>query len=170
MAISDQEFRKIAEAVAVLAGWRGDSSRAALLRGELSLLQNYISRLNTDAEQLDKKIGLVNTEVTEAKDDLELLSSGLSDVQSGLTGAQGILIQLQNDLDAAQEQIDAIAEGSSTAQQDINQLKAQASAVSTPAPSQADVTAPPTAADFNQAMTDMRAIASALTALKTAIS
>lgn len=170
MTIGDQEFRKISEAVAVLAGWRGDKSRSALLRGELSKLELFISRLNADAEQLDKKIGLVNTEVTEAKDDLELLSSGLSDVQSGLTGAQGILIQLQNDLDAAQEQIDAIAEGSSSAQQDIDNLKLAASGVSTPTPSQPDVTAAPTAAEFNQAMADIRAVASALTALKTAIS
>lgn len=170
MAISDQEFRKIAEAVAVLAGWRGDSSRAALLRGELSVLQAYISRLNADAEQLDKKIGLVNTEVTDAKEDLEALTTGLQSVQTGLTGAQGLLATLQTQLNAAQQQIDAIAEGSSTAQQDIDQLKAQASAVSTPTPSQGDVATAPTAAEFNQAMADMRAIASALTALKSAIS
>lgn len=170
MAISDPEFRKIAEAVAVLAGWRGDKARSALLRGELATLQAFISRLNKDAEQLDKKIGAVNTEVTDAKADLELLSSGLSDVQSGLTGAQGILTQLQNDLEAAQEQIDAIAEGSSTAQQDIDNLKQAASAVTTPTPTQDDVTAAPTAAEFNQAMADMRAIASALAALKSAVS
>lgn len=170
MAISDQEFRKISEAVAVLAGWRGDKARAALLRGELATLQAFISRLNNDADQLDKKIGLVNTEVTEAKDDLELLSTGLSSVQSGLTGAQGILAQLQDDLEAAQEQIDAIAEGSSSAQQDIDNLKLAAGAVSMPTPLQGDVLAAPTAAEFNQVIADMGAIASALAALKSAIS
>lgn len=148
MAVNMQELQKVIELVYVLAGQRGNPNKAALLRGELTNLQEFITKLTTGAKRLEQDLNSLNGEMTQAKQDiseqsdqLAELSQGLMIVQQGLQSAQLALNTLNQDLVNAQANIDNIAEGSSTATQDLAALKTNAGAVVTPDPATADLAA-----------------------------
>ena len=168
--VNEQEFKKIAEAVAVLAGWRGNKSKMAMVRSDLGGLEEYIAKLSKDAGKIEKSLGTVNEGLQQTQSDLSTLQDGLSAVQTGLSAANGVLADLENQIAAAQDQIDAIAEGSSTAQQDIDNLKLAVAGVSVPGATGSTVTAPPTDAEFNALVNLVNSIATSLAALKTAAS
>lgn len=176
MATNAQELQKVVEAVHVLMGWRGDKNKSALLRGELANLQEFIAKLTKGAKVLESQLNVINDDVVQAKQDiseqqtqLAQLSQGLMIVQQGLASAQLAVNQLNQDLTTAQANIDNIAEGSSTATQDLAALKQHTGDVDTPSPTQGAVTAPPDAAQFNQALLDIAAVMQAVTAIKNAV-
>lgn len=148
MAINAQELQKVIELVYVLAGQRGDKKKSALLRGELSNLQEFIATLTKGAKTLESQLNVINGDVVQAKQDITAqqaqlgeLSQGLMIVQQGLASAQLTLNQLNQDLTTAQAHIDSIAEGSSTATQDLATLKQSAGAVGIPDPATANLAA-----------------------------
>lgn len=176
MAINDQELKKVVEAVAILMGWRGNGDKAALLRGELANLQEFIAKLTKGAKTLENQLNVINGDVVQAKQDiseqkdqLEQLQQGLATVQQGLASAENALEELNSNLATAQEKIDNIAEGSSTATQDLAKLKQQTGTVAPPSPTQGQVSAPPDATQFNQALVDIAAAMTAISQLKNAI-
>lgn len=188
-----QEWQILKEKVEILAGERGDPNLAAIRVRVLGQLQELISKLRISATDLQNDINTldqslqstqsqlntVQTNVGTLQTDVAALDSDVSTLQGNVTTLQGEIATVQTDLNTAQTtltQLDAdIAAlqtdvgGLATLSDNFDQIQMDVTAVSIPGATQVTVAAPPTAAEFNQLLSDVNALRTALTNLKNAI-
>lgn len=117
MAISEQTFRKLVEAVRTLNGEIGDATRskAALRRGELAEVQKLIAEIKLGADALRRAIEKIN-------EDIEAINVELVQLKDRIEAAEALLAQLELDLASLQSAINAL-------EADIAALEARASAI-----------------------------------------
>lgn len=193
MQINMNDLRILKEKLEILTGERGDPQLAAIRVRVLGQLQELISKLRISATELQNDIntldlGLqstqsqldtVQTNVGTLQTDVAALDGNVSTLQSSVTTLQGDIATIQTDLSTAQttlSQLDAdIAAlqtdvgGFATLSDNFDQIQTDVTAVSIPGATQGAVAAPPTAAEFNQLLSDVNALRTALTDLKNAI-
>lgn len=193
MQINMNDLRILKEKLEILTGERGDPQLAAIRVRVLGQLQELISKLRISAIDLQNNIdtldqSLQNTQsqldtvqsnVGTLQTDVAALDSDVSTLQGNVTTLQGEIATVQTDLNTAQTtltQLDAdIAAlqtdvgGLATLSDNFDQIQMDVTAVSIPGATQVTVAAPPTAAEFNQLLSDVNALRTALTDLKNAI-
>lgn len=193
MQINMNDLRIIKEKLEILTGERGDPQLAAIRVRVLGQLQELISKLRISAIDLQNNIdtldqSLQNTQsqldtvqsnVGTLQTDVAALDSDVSTLQGNVTTLQGEIATVQTDLSTAQTtltQLDAdIAAlqtdvgGLATLSDNFDQMQTDVTAVTIPGATQGNVAAPPTAAEFNQLLSDVNALRTALTNLKNAI-
>ena len=193
MQINMNDLRILKEKLEILTGERGDPQLAAIRMRVLGQLQELISKLRisttdlqNDINTLDQNLQVtqsqldtVQTNVGTLQNDVAALDGNVSTLQSSVTVLQGDIATIQTDLSTAQTtltQLDAdIAAlqtdvgGLATLSNNFDQIQMDVTAVSIPGATQVTVAAPPTAAEFNQLLSDVNALRTALTNLKNAI-
>ncbi len=186
MQISMNDLRILKEKLEILTGERGDPQLAAIRMRVLGQLQELISKLRISATDLQNDIntldqGLQSTQsqLNTVQTDVATLDGNVNTLQSSVTALQGDIASIQTDLSTAQTtltQLDAdIAAlqtdvgGLATLSGNFDQIQTDVTAVSIPGATQGTVAAAPTAAEFNQLLSDVNALRTALTNLKNAI-
>lgn len=151
MAVTDQEFRRIVEAVAVLMGWRGDKSRAAMLQGDLPKAQLLLNSIKQGANELERRVGTIADSVTDLEGEL---STAMADVAT----LQGELAALQGEIDGIQEAVD-----------DLAAMQSAAAGVSVGALTATTIGSAPSSADYNKVVTDLGMLRSAVIGVRDAV-
>ena len=186
MQINMNDLRILKEKLEILTGERGDPQLAAIRMRVLGQLQELISKLRISATDLQNDIntldqGLQSTQsqLNTVQTDVASLDGNVNTLQSSVTTLQGDISAIQTDLSTAQTtltQLDAdIAAlqtdvgGLATLSNNFDQIQTDVTAVSIPGATQGTVAAPPTAAEFNQLLSNVNALRTALTDLKNAI-
>lgn len=193
MQINMNDLRILKEKLEILTGERGDPQLAAIRVRALGQLQELISKLRISATDLQNDINTldqnlqgtqsqldtVQTNVGTLQNDVAALDGNVSTLQSSVTTLQGDIASIQIDLSTAQttlSQLDADISalqtdvgGLATLSNNFDQIQMDVTAVSIPGATQVTVAAPPTAAEFNQLLSDVNALRTALTNLKNAI-
>lgn len=193
MQINMNDLRILKEKLEILTGERGDPQLAAIRVRALGQLQELISKLRISATDLQNDINTldqslqstqsqlntVQTNVGTLQTDVAALDGNVSTLQGNVTSLQSDIAAIQTDLSTAQTtlaQLDAdIAAlqtdvgGLATLSDNFDQIQMDVTAVSIPGATQVTVAAPPTAAEFNQLLSDVNALRTALTNLKNAI-
>lgn len=148
MAISDQEFRKLVEAVRTLNGEIGDPqrSKAALRRGQLLEVQKLIAEIKTGAdalrraiEKLNQDIEAINVELVQVKDRVAAAEALLVQLEQSLADLQAAVTQLEGDIEALEQRAATIESTLDAASADIQVMRAELT--DTTARSQANATA-----------------------------
>lgn len=156
------DLRIIREKVEILFGDRGDPDKAALRRGEISALTEYIASLRLGAAAIGKTLEGIASEVASTKIDVIAL-------QSDVATAQSDLVTLQGGIDDIGDQLSTISADLSLATDGLANLKTNVASVAIPTVGTTHVTAAPTQDDFNDMMDDLAAIRTALANLRGAI-
>jgi len=193
MQINMNDLRILKEKLEILTGERGDPNLAAIRVRVLGQLQELISKLRISATDLQNDINTldqslqstqsqlntVQTNVGTLQTDVAALDGNVSTLQGNVTALQSDIAAIQTDLSTAQttlSQLDAdIAAlqtnvgGLATLSDNFDQIQTDVTAVSIPGATQGAVAAPPTAAEFNQLLSDVNALRTALTNMKNAI-
>ena len=186
MTTANQEFLIIKQKVEVLAGERGDPRQAAIRMIYLSQLQNLIGKLTKSTNDLQVLVSNINEDVLDVRADVTLMQGDVATVQQALSDANDNLDSLESDIiqlkqdvtglsdataDVHQLQLDVgnLQTAQANTQSEVTQIKTDVTAVAIPAMSQGAVAAPPTAAQFNNLVSDVAALRTALLSMKTAI-
>lgn len=181
-----QEWQKIKELVEVLAGLRGDPSKAAIRMAKIGQLNELIGSLKGSATDVQQKLSVLNEQVASTlqqvgtlQNTVNFLQNDVDGVQQDVIGLQENVANIQQELSDAQLDLGAINQQISDIQQDLSglsdvknrldTLQADVGAVSVPAMTQGPVAAPPTAAQFNALVTDVGNLRQALLDLISAI-
>ena len=193
MQINMNDLRILKEKLEILTGERGDPQLAAIRVRALGQLQELISKLRISATDLQNDINTldqnlqgtqsqldtVQTNVGTLQTDVAALDGNVSTLQGNVTSLQSDIAAIQTDLSTAQttlSQLDADISalqtdvgGLATLSNNFDQIQMDVTAVSIPVATQVTIAAPPTAAEFNQLLSDVNALRTALTNLKNAI-
>ena len=179
MQINMNDLRILKEKLEILTGERGDPQLAAIRMRVLGQLQELISKLRISATELQNDINTLDQNLQGTQLQLDTVQSNVGTLQSSVTTIQGDIASIQTDLSTAQTtltQLDAdIAAlqtdvgGLATLSGNFDQIQTDVTAVSIPGATQGTVAAAPTAAEFNQLLSDVNALRTALTNLKNAI-
>lgn len=156
------DLRILREKVEILFGDRGEPGKAALRRGEIDALAEYIASLRQGAAAIGKTLEGIASEVASTKIDVITL-------QGEVATAQADLVTLQGGIDDIGDQLATISTDLTAATDGLSNLKANVAAVGIPAVGTTHVTADPTQDDFNDLLDDLAAIRTALANLRGAI-
>ena len=186
MQINMNDVRILKEKLEILAGERGDPQLAAIRMRVLSQLQDLIGKLRISATDLQNDIdvldqslqstqsqlntvqanvGTLQSDVAALDSSVATLQGDIATIQTDLGTAQATLAQLDADITALQTDVGGLA----TLSDNFDQIQTDVTAVSIPGATQGAVAVPPTAAEFNQLLSDVNALRTALTDLKNAI-
>ena len=186
MQISMNDLRILKEKLEILTGERGDPQLAAIRMRVLGQLQELISKLRISATELQNDINTLDqnlqgtqSQLNTVQTDVATLDGNVNTLQFNVTSLQSDIAAIQTDLSTAQTtlaQLDAdIAAlqtdvgGLATLSDNFDQIQTGVTAVSISGATQGTVAAPPTAAEFNQLLSDVNALRTALTNMKNAI-
>jgi len=199
MTIADAEFRKLKEIVEVLNGDRGDQkkSQAALRRAQLLEVETFIATVKESAAAIRKSLEALVEEVRLAQGDileltarignaeqnLQILEDELAELQLEVNALDGRIQSLQEQADGIEQQL-AEAQGQITAvtgdltslqttvngvRDTLNGIRTRVAGVNIPGLSSGNVSAAPTAGEYNALRADVASLRQALVDLKTAI-
>lgn len=175
--IQEREWLRYRELLEVLAGQRGNGKGAALTVGQVGSIEEFMAGLKKQATglsgdftKISGQVEQINQTLDGTQDDVAQLGQQLGGLQGDISAAQQRLDSLNSQIDQFQQDIQGIRADAAAAQQSVNLVKQNVAAVMLTPPAQADVTAAPTAADFNGAMADIRAMYQNLQNIVSAIS
>ena len=103
--------------------------------------------------------------MSDANDNLDSLESDIIQLQQDVTGLSGVIA----DVDQLQLDVGSLQTAQTNTQSEVTQIKTDVTAVTIPTMSQGAVSAPPTSAEFNNLVSDVAALRTALLSMKTAI-
>ena len=184
--INIQEWQTLKEKVEILAGERGNPEFAAIRVRVLGQLQELISKLRisamdlqNDINTIDQNLQTTQTQLDTLESNVTFLQNDVNAVQTDVTTLQTDISTIQTDLSTAQTTLTQLDADIATLQSDVgglatlstrfDQMQTDVTAVSISGATQGTVAAPPTAAEFNQLLSNVNALRTALTDLKNAI-
>lgn len=175
--IQEREWLRAKETLEVLAGQRGNGTKAALTADKVGSIEEFIaglrkkaSSLDTDLSEINDQVGLVRQGLEETSNSLEQMGQNINGLSGDISSAQQRLDALNGQLDQFQQDIQGIRGDAQAAQQAVSQLKQSVAAVVLTAPAQGSITATPTASDFNGLVNDMQAMYQNMQNIKAAFS
>lgn len=171
MAIQDAEWRRLKEQVEVLAGVRGSSGEAAVRRNQLGRVQELLADFDSKAAEIARSIASelsASISALQAKDgthdtQIKALQDAVKALQDRATALENSAKALRDDLTTTNGTVTANAKV-------VTDTKAAVKKVTVPALASADVTAAPTAAQYNTLRADVAAMRKALLDIQTAAS
>jgi chromosome segregation ATPase len=166
---TSQEYRVLKEKVEVLNGDRGDSSKQAMRRGEVTDLQNFIAQLRKGETDIQRALKKAQTDLATAQQQITDLDTEVSTAEQSITDLNQQIAAAQSAITAAQAAITALGANGAAIAGTVSNLQDAVAAITIPALTSASVSLPPTAADFNSLRDDVVAIHGALQDMKTAI-
>ena len=193
MSLSLQQLLTMKQTIEVLAGERGDPEKAAIRMIYLKQVQDLVTRISMQTNGIQSKItvldqnlqttqqtiAFIQSDVDDLSTDVVNLQAGLAAVQSGLGDANADLAQLNSDiasiqiaisnLATLQTNVSSLQTGQSNLSNEVSAIKSDVTLVNIPTMQQGNVSAAPTAAEFNTLVADVAALRTALSNLKTAI-
>ena len=193
MALSLQQLLTMKQTIEVLAGERGDPEKAAIRMIYLKQVQDLVTRISMQTNGIQSKItvldqnlqttqqtvAFIQGDVDDLSTDVVNLQTTLATVQSGLGDANADLAQLNSDiasiqiaisnLATLQTNVSSLQTGQSNLSNEVGTIKSDVTLVNIPTMQQGNVSAAPTAAEFNTLVADVAALRTALSNLKTAI-
>ncbi len=199
MAVSDVIIRRMQETLDVLAGNRGDKTQAAVRFAQLGRIQELLADFDRNAETLaraiskelsdsianlqardgqhDEQIAALQQAVKSISDSSKAISDRVKAVEDALALLQTAQADTNKRVDDNTTKIAANADAAATNALGIeanakalSDTKAAAKAVVIPAITSAQVSAAPTAAQFNALQKDAVALQKALTDMRSALS
>lgn len=166
---NSQDFRVLREMAEVLAGKRGDKSKAAVTRGEAQDLREFIAALRKGTADVQTELNGMVESIEETRASLEALTGDIDTTQEGLSAAQELLVDLQAALAEADTAITTLSGNASAALNTLENIADAADAITITGLDSTVLTAPPTAADFNDLREDVITQRAVLIALRNAL-
>lgn len=186
MSLSLQQLLTMKQTIEVLAGERGDPEKAAIRMIYLKQVQDLITRISMQTNGIQSKITVLDQNLQTTQQAVALVQSGLGDANADLTQlnsdiasiqiAISNLATLESDVDTLQTNVStlqtnvsSLQTGQSNLSNEVSTIKSDVTLVNIPTMQQGNVSAPPTAAEFNTLVADVAALRTALSSLKNAI-
>lgn len=193
MSLSLQQLLTMKQTIEVLAGERGDPEKAAIRMIYLKQVQDLVTRISMQTNGIQSKITVLDQNLQTTQQTVAFIQSDLATIQSGLGDANADLAQLNSDIasiqiaisnlatlesdvdtlqtnvSTLQTNVSSLQTGQSNLSNEVSAIKSDVTLVNIPTMQQGNVSAAPTAAEFNTLVADVAALRTALSSLKTAI-
>lgn len=143
-------------------GVRGD---VLIVQESVAHVQADVGGLQDDVIQVTSDVAIIQQSLSDANKDLETLQLEIGNLQTEVNGLAGVTAEV----DQLQLDVGTLQTGQTNLTNTVNGIQSDVTAVPIPAMSQGTVSAPPTAAEFNNLVSDVAALRTALLSIKTAI-
>ena len=138
----------------------------------IAFIQSDVDDLSTDVLNLQADLATVQSGLGDANADLAQLNSDIASIQiaiSNLATLESDVDTLQTNVSTLQTNVSSLQTGQSNLSNEVSEIKSDVTLVNIPTMQQGNVSAAPTAAEFNTLVADVTALRTALSSLKTAI-
>ena len=143
-------------------GVRGD---VLIVQESVAHVQADVGGLQDDVIQVTSNVAIIQQSLSDANEDLETLQLEIGNLQTEVNGLAGVTAEV----DQLQLDVGTLQTGQTNLTNTVNGIQSDVTAVPIPTMSQGAVSAPPTAAEFNNLVSDVAALRTALLSMKTAI-
>lgn len=143
-------------------GVRGD---VLIVQESVAHVQADVGGLQDDVIQVTSNVAIIQQSLSDANEDLETLQLEIGNLQTEVNGLAGVTAEV----DQLQLDVGTLQTGQTNLTNTVNGIQSDVTAVPIPTMSQGTVAAPPTAAEFNNLVSDVAALRTALLSMKTAI-
>ena len=136
-----------------------------LVQGDVATIQIQVGDIQGDIIQITGDIATIQQALSDANANLDNLELDIIQLQNNVNGLSGVTA----DVDQLQLDVGNLQTAQASTQNEVTEIKTDVTAVAIPTMSQGAVASPPTAAQFNNLVSDVAALHTALLSMKTAI-